>query len=210
LLYLSLYLKENRSRYYELLDAVRREGNWEAWLAFFLEGVRTTAEEAVAAARTLTATFAEDRERIASAGRRAASALRVHDVLKMMRYVKTDEHKAKLVHLFGLGKNAGPLAAAARAQASDAIDKAAIDADGFRFESLERVTDPMFLPGAVKYGDVPALLALGAPGKVWTVGDDAELKPVKAAYAAAGKADQLTITPKAGDADRAVEWLRQP
>src|SRR5437899_2174393 len=31
LLYLSLFLKENRATYYELLDRVRREGDWEAW-----------------------------------------------------------------------------------------------------------------------------------------------------------------------------------
>ena len=41
LLYLSLYLKQNRATYYELLDRVRRDGDWEAWLAFFLEGVQT-------------------------------------------------------------------------------------------------------------------------------------------------------------------------
>ena len=43
LLYLSLHLKQNRSAYYDLLDEVRRTGDWEAWLAFFLEGVRETA-----------------------------------------------------------------------------------------------------------------------------------------------------------------------
>ncbi len=82
LLYLSLYFKQNRSTYYELLDRVRRDGDWEAWLAFFLEGVRETAEEAVTTARTLAAEFREDRARIEAMGRRAGSALRVHDVLK--------------------------------------------------------------------------------------------------------------------------------
>jgi len=43
LLYLSLYLKQNRAAYYELLDRVRRTGDWEMWLAFFLEGVRMKA-----------------------------------------------------------------------------------------------------------------------------------------------------------------------
>jgi hypothetical protein len=135
---------------------------------------------------------------------------RVNDVLTLIRFVQTDQHEAKQIHLVGLGKSAGPIAAAARAQAGDAIAKAAINADGFRFELLEKVTDPMFLPGAVRYGDIPALLALNAPGRLWVVGDDAELKAAKDAYAAAGKADQLTVAPKAGDADGAVEWLRQP
>lgn len=82
LLYLSLYLKQNRARYYALLDDVRREGDWEAWLAFFLEGVRVTAEGAVATAERLSAMFSEDRGRIGSEGRRAGSALRVHEALK--------------------------------------------------------------------------------------------------------------------------------
>jgi Fic family protein len=82
LLYLSLYLKENRATYYALLDEVRREGDWEAWLAFFLEGVRETAEGAVSTAQRLAAMFQEDRSRIEPEGRRAGSALRVHEALK--------------------------------------------------------------------------------------------------------------------------------
>ena len=39
LLYLSLYLKEHRQVYYDLLDRVRTAGDWEAWVDFFLEGV---------------------------------------------------------------------------------------------------------------------------------------------------------------------------
>ena len=82
LLYLSLYFQQNRTAYYAHLDSVRREGDWEAWLAFFLRGVRETAEGAVSTAQRLVALFAEDRERIVPKGRRAASALRVHDALE--------------------------------------------------------------------------------------------------------------------------------
>ena len=82
LLYLSLFLKENRPTYYSLLDAVRRDGDWEAWITFFLEGVRTTAEGAVSTAGRLTTLFREDREKISARGRKAGSAMRVHDVLK--------------------------------------------------------------------------------------------------------------------------------
>ncbi len=82
LLYLSLYFKQNRAAYYGMLDRVRREGDWEAWLAFFLEGVRTTAEGAVATAQELAKMFPRDRSSIEAKGRRAGSALRVHDGLK--------------------------------------------------------------------------------------------------------------------------------
>jgi len=82
LLYLSLYFKQHREAYYAHLDAVRRDGDWEAWLAFFLEGVHETAEGAVSTAKRLVALFGEDRERIVPKGRRAGSALRVHEALK--------------------------------------------------------------------------------------------------------------------------------
>jgi Fic family protein len=82
LLYLSLYLKQHRSTYYELLDRVRRDGDWETWLAFFLDGVRETGDGAVSTAQRLAAMFEEDRRRIEPLGRRAGSALRVHEVLK--------------------------------------------------------------------------------------------------------------------------------
>ncbi len=82
LLYLSLHFKENRSTYYDLLDRVRREGDWEAWLDFFLDGVRSTAEGAVSTAMQLDALFREDRDRISAHGRRAGSVLRVHEALQ--------------------------------------------------------------------------------------------------------------------------------
>ncbi|MDE2791754.1 MAG: Fic family protein [Paracoccaceae bacterium] len=83
LLYLSLYFKRYRTDYYDLLNRVRRTGDWEEWLAFFLEGVRSTAEGAVTTSRDLVSMFASDRTTIAQkAGRRANSALRVHEALK--------------------------------------------------------------------------------------------------------------------------------
>ena len=82
LLYLSLHLKQHRARYYELLDDVRQSGDWETWLAFFLDGVRETAEGAVSTAQRLSVLFSTDRERTTQSGRRAGSALRVLDALK--------------------------------------------------------------------------------------------------------------------------------
>jgi len=82
LLYLSLYFKKNRDEYYRLLEEVRRHGDWEAWLEFFLEGVRQTADGAVATARQLESLFREDRHRVQERGRAAGSALRVHEALK--------------------------------------------------------------------------------------------------------------------------------
>lgn len=76
-LYLSLYLKRHRTQYYDLLQQVRTEGNWEAWVEFFLLGVEETATQAVETAREIMALLQQDRERVESLGRPAASALRV-------------------------------------------------------------------------------------------------------------------------------------
>jgi len=82
LLYLSLYFKQHREAYYDLLDLVRRTGDWEAWLAFYLEGIRHVATEAVASVERLERMFRADRTTIEEVGRRASSAYRMHEALK--------------------------------------------------------------------------------------------------------------------------------
>lgn len=82
LLYLSLYFKQHRDRYYELLNEVRKDGDWEAWAQFFLDGVEQTAQGAVSTAQRLLQLFQQDRARLQQEGRNAGSALRVHQVLQ--------------------------------------------------------------------------------------------------------------------------------
>ncbi len=77
LLYLSLYFKQHRARYYELLQSVREDGDWEAWLAFFLEGVHEVAGGAVETARRLLALFREHEKLVATFGRTSGSAVRL-------------------------------------------------------------------------------------------------------------------------------------
>jgi Fic family protein len=79
ILYLSLHFKQHRSAYYDLLDRVRARGDWEVWFAFFLSGVRDTAEQAAAAARRILALFDDHRHKIERLGRPAASVLRVFE-----------------------------------------------------------------------------------------------------------------------------------
>jgi Fic family protein len=82
ILYLSLYLKQQRDEYYRLLQAVRTEGTWEEWLEFFIDGIRQTADQCVQTARSLAAMFQRDRDKIQRLGKAAGSALRVYEVLK--------------------------------------------------------------------------------------------------------------------------------
>jgi Fic family protein len=82
LLYLSLYFKTNRDRYYDLLQRARIHGAWEEWLAFFLDGTEVTARGAAEAAKQILTLFAKDRDRIQTIGRAASSALRVHEYMQ--------------------------------------------------------------------------------------------------------------------------------
>lgn len=80
-LYLSLYLKANRKRYYELLNDVRLTGDWEAWLSFFCEAVIKTSDQAVDTAKRLFMLTDQDREKLHGFGRATASMLKVHQAL---------------------------------------------------------------------------------------------------------------------------------
>jgi Fic family protein len=81
MLYLSLYFKTHRQHYYELLNNVRRTGDWEAWIDFFAEAVVITATQAVETAQRLIDLSNQDRNKISRLGRAAASTLQVHRVL---------------------------------------------------------------------------------------------------------------------------------
>ena len=53
LLYLSYYFRKYRQEYYDRLNMVRDNGDFEQWIAFFLKGVVVTADSAVDAAKQI-------------------------------------------------------------------------------------------------------------------------------------------------------------
>ncbi len=81
LLYLSLFFKRHRDEYYRRLKAVRTEGDWEGWTDFFLDGVATIADEAVASARDLFAVVSADRARVLAQATTSISAARLFELL---------------------------------------------------------------------------------------------------------------------------------
>lgn len=87
LLYLSLFFKRNRPDYYRLLQEVREQGTWEAWLEFFLDGVRETADQAFASATRIVELFKADRERTSASAHRPGSALQIHDLMQTNPYL---------------------------------------------------------------------------------------------------------------------------
>jgi len=139
-------------------------------------------------------------------------AQRVHDVLSAIAFLRDGAGTGQVTRIDLIGADGGgAIAAAARAQAGDAVASAAIDTEGFRFAKVGALNDPSFLPGAVKYGDVPALLALGAPRRLWLAGENRAVAPlVAAAYRAAGAPQQVTIAPAGrarSSSAAAVRWI---
>src|SRR5262245_23725117 len=138
---------------------------------------------------------------------RTPLANRVADALLAIAYAKSQKG-VKTIHLVGWGEM-GVVAVLARALAGDAVTKTAADLNQFRFETVKDTADPMMLPGAVKYGGLPAFLALCAPGEVLAHNHKgtATGRLTKAAYDAAGVADKLTRAEEKLDDAKVVEWL---
>ncbi len=82
LLYLSLYFKAYRQEYYEHLNIIRKTGDWEEWIEFFVKAIKETAQQAADTANQLLKLAERDREKIKGLGRPASSALRVHHALQ--------------------------------------------------------------------------------------------------------------------------------
>lgn len=130
------------------------------------------------------------------------TAERVQDVLGAVAYARSRAGNGSVL-LMGRGTVAA-VAAGARALAGDAITRAAINPRGFRFVRIDRIDHPDLVPGAAKYGDVPALLALSAPHALWVRDDTGDLGLVRQAYRAADAANNLHM---AGNGEDEIAWL---
>jgi dienelactone hydrolase len=138
---------------------------------------------------------------------RTLLANRIHDVLTAVAFARGQEG-TKPVNMVGWDK-AGPWAGIARGLCGDAVAKTAIDVDGFRFDKVFTLSDEMMLPGAVKYGGLPAFMALAAPAPLYLHAHHATGNGhwVKAAYDASGKPDRLGRSSEKASTDTVVDWL---
>ena len=100
LMYLSGYLKQHQREYYRLLSAVRTDGDWEAWVAFFLEAVEAAATEAERAIVAIASLVAADRRRLLEAPRVGAVALRLFELLPVMPRFTIEQVRQKLETTF--------------------------------------------------------------------------------------------------------------
>jgi hypothetical protein len=134
-------------------------------------------------------------------------ASRVHDILTAVAYARSLSGLKK-VHLAGFDA-AGPWVILARALCGDAVDRTAADANQFRFDKVRLNDDEMMLPGALKYGGLPAFAALCTPGELFVQNSngcelDRWLKP---AYEAAQASGHLVEKDGKQPTIDVVKWL---
>ncbi len=122
-------------------------------------------------------------------------AQRVHDVLTAIACLKAHADSAHRLALVGI-EGGGPWVAAACAQARGPVDAAALDTGGFRFGKVLDLASVDFLPGGARFGDLPGMMALGRPPRLWLAGEgDRAPALVEAAYAQGDARRLLTVFP---------------
>jgi Fic family protein len=96
LIYLSGYLKQHQSEYYRLLSGIRTEGNWEAWITFFIDGVAAAAAQAERSIIEIATLVAADRRRLLDSPISGPAAYRLFELLPMMPRFTIERVRQKL------------------------------------------------------------------------------------------------------------------
>lgn len=96
LMYLSGYLKRHQAEYYRRLSAVRSEGDWEGWVAFFLEGVAVAAAEAERNIIDVASLIAADRRRLLASPQAGSASYRLFELLPMMPRFSVEHVRQRL------------------------------------------------------------------------------------------------------------------
>lgn len=96
LLYMSGYLKQHQSVYYQRLSAIRQEGDWEGWIGFFLEGVADAALDAERSIIAIASLIATDRRRLLASSKAGPASYRLFEALPMMPRFTIERARQKL------------------------------------------------------------------------------------------------------------------
>ncbi len=114
----------------------------------------------------------------------------------------------KPVHLVGVGE-LGPVVLLARAVCGDSVARTAVDVNQFRFEKVRTLTDPMLLPGALKYGGLGAFAGLIAPHELFCFNQQGSGTGqwLETAYTVAGAKEKLRREAGAMTPEKVAEWV---
>jgi Fic family protein len=96
LMYLSGYLKENQSEYYQRLSDIRAKGDWESWISFFLEGVAAAAQNAEKSIIEIASRITHDRKLLLESSKATPLAYRLFEQLPMMPRFTIDRVRKEL------------------------------------------------------------------------------------------------------------------
>jgi Fic family protein len=96
LMYLSGYLKQHQAEYYRLLSMIRTEGDWESWVAFFLEGVAMAAADAERSIIAIASLVSADRRRLLASPKAGPASYRLFEMLPMMPRFTVERVRQKL------------------------------------------------------------------------------------------------------------------
>ena len=84
LMYLSGFLKQHQSEYYRRLSCIRTEGDWEAWVRFFLQAVQSAARQSEEAVVAVASLVTNDRKRLLAHPKANAISYRLFERLPTM------------------------------------------------------------------------------------------------------------------------------
>ena len=118
-------------------------------------------------------------------------AQRVHDTMTLIQFIRGSDRAPERLTVVATS-GAAPWVAGAGVMCGDMIDQLVLDTKGFSFTHIDRLDDPNFAPGIVKYGGLPGLIAASVPRPTWVLGQPEQSAHLpRAAFAAANGADQL-------------------
>jgi Fic family protein len=100
LMYLSGYLKHHQAEYYRCLSVIRTEGDWESWVAFFLEGVAVAAAQAEKNIIAIASLIAADRRKLLQFPNASPVAYRLFELLPMMPRFNVERVRQQLATTF--------------------------------------------------------------------------------------------------------------
>lgn len=96
LMYLSGYLKQHQSEYYQRLSAIRTQGDWEGWIQFFLKAVQNAATKSERDVVALASLVGNDRRRILEHSKSNAVTYRLFELLPKMPRLSVERVRAVL------------------------------------------------------------------------------------------------------------------
>jgi hypothetical protein len=141
---------------------------------------------------------------------RTPLANRVHDILTAVGCAK-HLYGATSIDLVGSGE-AGPWVVLARGLCGNVVRRTVADCRNFSFKNVRLPSDPMFLPGGLKYGDLIGFAGLAAPGELYLAGFDSysygDVEGLKRIYELAGNPTGLVLDSVSEERQRRIDaWL---